>query len=123
MEAGTHSVQRTVLSSACLVDGCGNRHGRDSGDPRTFLISFSIPCIFRREIFQNFSMKKKSLSAVMQAKITSYCSNSCQLLSLFCIAEMNTVCLIEKSLKITRIVHEVTESNSFCNYIFVVFKF
>jgi hypothetical protein len=50
---GTNPI-RTVLSAARLIDGGWNRHRRDGRNAGIFSFPFSAPCIFRREVFQNF---------------------------------------------------------------------
>lgn len=51
----------TVLSAAGLIDGGRNRHRSDSRNARIFSVSFSAPCIFRREVFQNFPVKNRTV--------------------------------------------------------------
>lgn len=50
----------TVLSTAGLIDGGWNRHRSNSRNAWIFSVSFSSPCIFRRKVFQYFSVKEEN---------------------------------------------------------------
>lgn len=66
---GTNPIH-TVLSAARLIDGGWHRHRSNSRNAGVFSVSFSAPCIFRREVFQNFPVINTTVLMLLMTRFS-----------------------------------------------------